>query len=156
MAATRIRIGREQLEKDAWRDVIPVLIALMGSEVGEPTDPGAATARAKFIADGRWSVSWEVEGDARDPKVRALFRSLDAVWPLWAHYTALDDSMLFVAQALAEQPDFTAVAARSFVAEALPVLADFYAVYGVSQDRAEVEATLLVYFHDKLGPALLH
>lgn len=150
-----IQITRQQIDTCAWQDCVPTLVGLMGSQSddvsresnGIELDPAT---HAQAIASRRGAVTWEVEGKPDEPAVKHFFRHLNSIWPLWAHYTALDDSMIFVATALSDGESLTLESALAFVDESVEVLRDFYAVYDVHEDLAALRTELIAYFTSRV------
>jgi hypothetical protein len=114
-----------------------------------------SAVHAQALQSRRGSVIWQVDGNANDTNVKKLFSAINGVWPLWAHFTALDDSMYFVATALSAESALSPSAADRFIANSLAVLQDFYTVYGISTDLKTLEQELTEYF-DARVPHLLH
>ncbi len=100
----------------------------------------------------RLGVSLDVMGKPTDQDVQEYFATLHAIWPLWLHYLAPDDSLEFLVRALFADPDTGAVSTKdiqSFVEKSAAELAEFYRSYSVPFDARQTERDALHYFRQR-------
>lgn len=100
----------------------------------------------------RGGVGLKVMGKPTDPEVQGYFSALHAIWPLWLHFIARDDSLEFLVRALyADQDtgDIDQDDLKRFIDHSIPEIADYYVAYEVPLDARQLERECLQYFRQR-------